>query len=246
MTSSLLPPHAPRLGLGLAALGRPGYINLGHGEDLTDKTVDAMQEHAWTVLDRAWVRRPGHDVRFSPEDEAMWAGLQAHLAGEARFRPPRVRDLARSYDIEERLIRRLFRMAARRGDVEEVAQDHFFLAETVVEMANIARELAAAGEDHHFTVIAFRDRLDNGRKVAIQILEFFDRQGLTMRRGDIRRINPHKADLYSVPPDLSDGADGGAASPVGRPDFKSGEGRETVLGRFDSYLLRHPIAQEHG
>lgn len=54
MTSSLLPPHAPRLGLGLAALGRPGYINLGHGEDLTDKTVDAMQEHAWTVLDRAW------------------------------------------------------------------------------------------------------------------------------------------------------------------------------------------------
>lgn len=54
MTSRLLPPHAPRLGLGLAALGRPGYINLGHGEDLTDKTVGAMQEHAWTVLDRAW------------------------------------------------------------------------------------------------------------------------------------------------------------------------------------------------
>lgn len=54
MTSSLLPPHAPRLGLGLAALGRPGYINLGHGEDLTDKTVEAMREHAWTVLDRAW------------------------------------------------------------------------------------------------------------------------------------------------------------------------------------------------
>lgn len=54
MTSLLLPPHAPRLGLGLAALGRPGYINLGHGEDLTDKTVEAMREHAWTVLDRAW------------------------------------------------------------------------------------------------------------------------------------------------------------------------------------------------
>ncbi|MDV6375517.1 aldo/keto reductase [Deinococcus arenicola] len=54
MTSPLLPPNAPRLGLGLAALGRPGYINLGHGQDLTDKTVDAMQQHAWTVLDTAW------------------------------------------------------------------------------------------------------------------------------------------------------------------------------------------------
>ncbi|MFK7604140.1 aldo/keto reductase [Deinococcus sp. SM5_A1] len=43
-----------RLGLGLAALGRPSYINLGHREDLTDKTVDAMQEHARSVLDAAW------------------------------------------------------------------------------------------------------------------------------------------------------------------------------------------------
>lgn len=59
MTSPLLPPPAPRLGaprlgLGLAALGRPGYINLGHGEDLENRTVDAMRAHAWSVLDAAW------------------------------------------------------------------------------------------------------------------------------------------------------------------------------------------------
>lgn len=54
MTPPLLPPHAPRLGLGLAALGRPGYINLGHGDDLADKTVEAMRAHAWSVLDVAW------------------------------------------------------------------------------------------------------------------------------------------------------------------------------------------------
>lgn len=44
-----------RLGLGLAALGRPGYINLGHGEDLGGQTdPQAMQEHAFGVLDRAF------------------------------------------------------------------------------------------------------------------------------------------------------------------------------------------------
>ena len=44
-----------RLGLGLAALGRPGYINLGHGHDLPeDKSPKAMQAHAFTVLDQAW------------------------------------------------------------------------------------------------------------------------------------------------------------------------------------------------
>lgn len=43
------------LGLGLAALGRPGYINLGHAEDLgANYDVEHMQRHAHAVLDAAW------------------------------------------------------------------------------------------------------------------------------------------------------------------------------------------------
>jgi aryl-alcohol dehydrogenase-like predicted oxidoreductase len=46
-----------RIGLGLAALGRPGYINLGHGSDLAGRTdVAAMQENAHRVLDAAYER----------------------------------------------------------------------------------------------------------------------------------------------------------------------------------------------
>ncbi len=44
-----------RLGLGLAALGRPGYINLGHADDLDrDYDVEAMRNHTHDVLDAAW------------------------------------------------------------------------------------------------------------------------------------------------------------------------------------------------
>ena len=44
-----------RIGLGLAALGRPGYLNLGHGDDLgADRSVDAMRRHAHEVLDAAY------------------------------------------------------------------------------------------------------------------------------------------------------------------------------------------------
>jgi aryl-alcohol dehydrogenase-like predicted oxidoreductase len=44
-----------RLGLGLAALGRPGYINLGHADDLgRNYDVAAMQAQAHAVLDAAW------------------------------------------------------------------------------------------------------------------------------------------------------------------------------------------------
>lgn len=43
------------LGLGLAALGRPGYITLGHGDDLGDtRDVESMGERAFAVLDAAW------------------------------------------------------------------------------------------------------------------------------------------------------------------------------------------------
>ena len=44
-----------RLGLGLAALGRPGYINLGHGDDLgAHKDVATLERNAHTVLDASF------------------------------------------------------------------------------------------------------------------------------------------------------------------------------------------------
>jgi len=44
-----------RIGLGLAALGRPGYINLGHKSDLTGRTeVRALERHAHEVLSAAF------------------------------------------------------------------------------------------------------------------------------------------------------------------------------------------------
>jgi aryl-alcohol dehydrogenase-like predicted oxidoreductase len=43
------------IGLGLAALGRPGYINLNHADDLNENyDVEAMRAHTHTVLDAAF------------------------------------------------------------------------------------------------------------------------------------------------------------------------------------------------
>ena len=44
-----------RIGLGLAALGRPGYINLGHYDDLQGNyDVAAMEEHTHSILELAY------------------------------------------------------------------------------------------------------------------------------------------------------------------------------------------------
>jgi len=49
-----------QIGLGLAALGRPAYINVGHGEDVADSSVEGMERQAHEVLDAAY----DHGVRW--------------------------------------------------------------------------------------------------------------------------------------------------------------------------------------
>lgn len=73
-----------QIGLGMAALGRPGYINLGHGEDFRDqRSVDGMRMRAFQMLDYAWA----HGIRYfdtarsygkGEEFLSEWAASQNH------------------------------------------------------------------------------------------------------------------------------------------------------------------------
>lgn len=104
-------------------------------------------------------------------------------------------------------------------------------------MVGIAADLTAGSKHAGFSAAEFRDRTASGRKVAIQILEFFDRRGATLRKGDLRRINPARLNLFGLLAEAHGGAYGGESSPVGRPDFKSVWGSEPVSGGFDSHSL---------
>jgi selenocysteine-specific elongation factor len=148
------------------------------------------------ALDGAFVRLASHTIRLTDADEALWSEILPLLGGPARFRPPRVRDIRDLLGRPEGVVRRLLKLAARLGRVDEVAHDHFFLRATVQEMASIAAAVATAEPDGAFTAAQFRDSVENGRKLAIQILDFFDRHGVTLRKGDMRRINRHRLDLF--------------------------------------------------
>ena len=146
------------------------------------------------TIDGSLLRLPSHSLTLGAKDEALWKKISADLARD-RFKPPRVRDFAQAYATPEAGVRKLLRQLARLGRVVEVAPDQFFLRPVVAEMIAIAHGL---GDD--FTAAQFRDALDNGRKLAILILEFFDRHGITVRRGDLRRTVPRKLGQYGPPP----------------------------------------------
>ena len=146
----------------------------------------------------SFLRLPDHKARITEADEAAWAEFAPLLGGEVCFRPPRVRDIAGETGRAEPEVRRILKIAGRMGWVDQVAHDHFFLRGTVKEMVAIATEI---GTEDWFVAGQFRDRLEVGgqvvgRKVAIQILDFFDRHGITVRREDTRRIDPRRLDLF--------------------------------------------------
>jgi aryl-alcohol dehydrogenase-like predicted oxidoreductase len=47
-------PLVSRIGLGLAALGRPAYITSGRDHDLTDRSVEGLRTRSFAVLDAAY------------------------------------------------------------------------------------------------------------------------------------------------------------------------------------------------
>ncbi|MFG2737048.1 aldo/keto reductase [Streptomyces harbinensis] len=79
---------AARIGLGLAAVGRPGYINLGRAADLpADRTVDALRERSHQLLDAA------HAAGVRYMDTARSYGRAEEFLAEWLRGRPAVRDV---------------------------------------------------------------------------------------------------------------------------------------------------------
>jgi len=148
--------------------------------------IDELVAAGEAVLNAPWIHLPGHRVTLAPTDERLWLDHIRPMLSAHPFNPPRVRDIARALQLEEDRVRRLMRQLAGMGEVYRVALDHFYTRAAVADLAEIARELAE--RDGKALAAPFRDRIRTGRKVAIQILEFFDRIGYSRRIGDEHRI----------------------------------------------------------
>jgi selenocysteine-specific elongation factor len=131
--------------------------------------------------------RPDHRARLAPDDDRRWQRLRPHLADPA-VRPPVIHDLARSVDATPEEIGALLARVHHTGGLLRVADNRYMLPEGVLELARAVETLAADRPEGRFDVRAYRDATGIGRNLAIDVLEFFDRAGLTRRRGDARAV----------------------------------------------------------
>jgi selenocysteine-specific elongation factor len=132
-----------------------------------------------------WLHLPDHQVRLSEDDESLWQQLQP-LFEQAGFDPPWVRDLAKATGHDEAAVRLLLRKMARLGLLHQIVRDLFYTDTLLRRLAAMLVQLAS--DNPVIQVVGFRDAVGLGRKRSIQILEYFDRLGLTRRFGDRRHI----------------------------------------------------------
>lgn len=125
------------------------------------------------------VFRPGHEIRFSPEQERSVQTLLARFRASP-FSPPSIKE-ARGEVGEE-----LFNALVDLGVLVSVSPEVVFRREDYAKMvAQVRRQLEQNGT---LTAAQVRDYFDTSRRYALALLEHLDEIGITVRQGDVRRL----------------------------------------------------------
>lgn len=140
---------------------------------------------------------PSHIPRVSNEEKQLNTLIRPLLENAGKI-PPRTRELAESTGLALDELEGILKIATRSGQLIKVADNRYYLPETIFELAEFTEQLAMQnGEDEGFTVIQFRDASGIGRNLCIEILEYFDNCGFTRRDGNTRFLRTNKANLFS-------------------------------------------------
>ncbi|MBL8333697.1 MAG: selenocysteine-specific translation elongation factor [Rubrivivax sp.] len=134
-----------------------------------------------------WLALAGHVPEPDAADQALMQRLQPVLDAP-NLRPPPLGELAALLGLpvpeaEAQLLR-----LARRGHLVRVARKRYFLPHTLQALEQRVHETAAAAPDGVIEPTAFRDRSGVGRNLSIELLEHFDRRGLTRLRAGRRTL----------------------------------------------------------
>ncbi|MGU3525363.1 selenocysteine-specific translation elongation factor [Enterobacteriaceae bacterium C23F] len=147
-------------------------------EALVLALLEQMRVSGLIASHHGWLHLPDHKAGFTDEQAALWQKAGVMFGDEAWW----VRDLAQQVGADEQEMRVTLRQAAQQGMITAIVKDRYYRNDRIVQFAALIRQLDQARGS---TCAAdFRDSLNVGRKLAIQILEYFDRIGFTRRRGN--------------------------------------------------------------
>jgi len=160
----------------------------GAGEILFKAVVAGLLRDGRFALAGGLINAANHKAMLSSKDQTHWDQLHKILTKRGMLIPT-VLELATETGIEREEIRLALQAAARIKLVCKINEGRYGLAEHLLEHVEIVQELSQ--QEAGLTVIHYKNKINTGRKMAIDILEYFDALRFTQRRGDVRVvINP--------------------------------------------------------
>ena len=181
----------------------------GISEPALSRGVDFASSHLLfhgilqSLLDSNTIKRtgtllhlPSHKTSLSAEEEDFLNRVRPLLL-KAGYVPPRTRELVEMTNIPLMSLERILRESAKAGTLIKVAENRYYLPETIMTLAGFIEQLMEAeGTDTGFSVIQFRDASKIGRNLCIEILEYFDSVGFTRRDGNSRFVRTNKENIF--------------------------------------------------
>lgn len=147
--------------------------------------ADRLVADGTLVRHDSLLRLPSHEVSLTQDEQATAARLE-RLLQDGGFSPPDGKRLEAAAGLARPRLNDFLGVLEARGAVVKITPD-LYLGAAALERAKttLLEHIEAHGD---ITAAAFRDRLGISRKTAIPLLEYFDRSGLTVRVGDLRRL----------------------------------------------------------
>ncbi len=157
-----------------------------------DAIVGRLAASNKLVIANRQLRLPSHQPGMNAQDKKLWSEVRQTMEG-AELRPLSLHEVADEMGIKATALTAFMRRAASTGFVIQISKARFLLPDAVQELAAIAETLATESE---ITAAEFRNRSNIGRNMAIEVLEFFDKAGLTKRNGNTREIVKPAAEIF--------------------------------------------------
>lgn len=171
--------HNDQLGVSKARLYRMAALN--QPENLIYHLIDEMLDNGSLQQTRGWLHLPDHKIQFDNEEQKRWADVLNEFE-KAQGQAIWVRDMANALAMDESTMRNFLYKAGKLGYLTPIVKDRFFLTETIYAYARLVKQMAE--EEGKASVNEVRDRLNFGRKLTVQLMEYFDRTGFLRRKGN--------------------------------------------------------------
>nr|AIA18244.1 Elongation factor SelB, winged helix [uncultured bacterium] len=142
-------------------------------------------------VDGEGVRLTGREAQLSDaESKALEAMRKAFL--DAELAVPKVDEVlaaaSAASGISKDVARKLFQQLLDSGELVRISPDFAFSGKVIGELVEKLRSFAATVADRSIDVPKFKEVAGVSRKYAIPLLEYFDQQKITARRGDKRLV----------------------------------------------------------